>query len=69
EAVGDSTPLLTKLAGLTLPEGEAHTFMAGESNVVKALKAHLVEARGFVPEAIRAGGYWVYGVADAHEPH
>ena len=69
DAKGDPAPLLATLAGLALPEGEAHTFMAGESNVVKALKAHLVEARGFSPDAIRASGYWVYGVADAHEPH
>jgi len=69
EAVGDATPLLTKLASLTLPAGEAHSFMAAESSVVKALKAYLIEQRGFEPEAIRASGYWLYGVADAHEPH
>ncbi|WP_395817670.1 siderophore-interacting protein [Devosia sp.] len=69
EAKGDPAPLLSMLADLTLPDGEAHTFMADESSVVKALKAHLVEARGCSPDAIRASGYWVYGVADAHEPH
>ena len=33
------------------------------------LRAYLVEQRGFNLEWVRAGGYWLRGVADAHEPH
>lgn len=66
---GDPELLLTALAGLAMPPGDAHSFIAAEGGVVKLLRAHLVEDRGFPLEWIRAGGYWLRGVADAHEPH
>ena len=35
----------------------------------QAVKAHLIDTRGFNPEYIRAAGYWLLGTADAKEPH
>ena len=31
----------------------------------KAVRAHLIDERGFNPEYVRAAGYWLLGVADA----
>lgn len=65
---GDPERLLGALSALALPTGDAHSFIAAEGGVVKLLRAHLVEDRGFKLEWIRAGGYWLRGVADAHVP-
>ena len=67
---GTGTQLLDAVAALgTLPQGDAYGFIAGEANAARALRAHLVEVRGFNPEWVKAAGYWLLGVADAHEPH
>jgi len=68
-AAGGSELLVSAVAGLSFPEGDAYAFLAGESGASKALRAFLVEQRGFNPEWIKAAGYWLKGVADAHEPH
>jgi NADPH-dependent ferric siderophore reductase len=57
------------LASMDLPRGDAYAFIAGEADMSRALKKHLVETRGFNPEWVKAAGYWRLGVADAHEPH
>jgi NADPH-dependent ferric siderophore reductase len=33
------------------------------------LRNHLVDQRGLNAEWLKAAGYWLRGVADAHEPH
>ncbi|SFZ85311.1 NADPH-dependent ferric siderophore reductase, contains FAD-binding and SIP domains [Devosia enhydra] len=67
---GTGTHLLDAVAALgALPQGDAYGFIAGEANAARALRAHLVEVRGFNPEWVKAAGYWLLGVADAHEPH
>ncbi|MGH6763114.1 MAG: siderophore-interacting protein [Phyllobacterium sp.] len=51
------------------PTGEAYAFIATESGVSKSIRQFLVEERGFDNEWVKAAGYWLYGQADAHEPH
>lgn len=57
------------IAAADLPKGDAYAYIAGEVTMARAVKAHLVEERGFNPEWVKAAGYWHLGVADAHEEH
>ena len=68
-AAGDITPFLDALSAQSLPEGDGYVWVAGETNVAKALRKVLVEERG-VPRAwIKAAGYWRHGSAGFHESH
>lgn len=65
----DLGPWLEALSALTLPEGDGYVWIAGETDVAKALRKVLVEERG-VPRAwIKSAGYWRHGSAGFHESH
>uniref|UniRef100_UPI0013D8D86F SIP domain-containing protein n=2 Tax=Pseudomonadota TaxID=1224 RepID=UPI0013D8D86F len=66
---GNNDLLLRTIESLTLPEGDCYAFIACESSISKSIRTHLVEQRGFNGEWVKAAGYWLRGVADAHEPH
>ena len=68
-APGDSVPLHQAVAGLELPAGVGHVYVAAESAVVRDLQALLVE-RGLQPGQISAKAYWRRGLpnADHGEP-
>jgi NADPH-dependent ferric siderophore reductase len=66
---GNNDLLLQKITEIDLPGGDCYAFVAAESNVSKAVRNHLVEQRSFDPQWVKAAGYWLRGVADAHEPH
>lgn len=66
---GTTTLVLDAIRAARFPEGDAYAYIAGESTMSKAVKAHLIETRGFNPEYVKAAGYWLLGVADAEEPH
>ena len=66
---GTTTLLHDAVAAARFPQGDAYAYIAGESQMSKAVRAHLTEQRGFNPEWVKAAGYWLLGVADAHEPH
>ncbi|MHA6300203.1 siderophore-interacting protein [Devosia sp. CAU 1758] len=68
-AAGTTTLVPDAIAAATLPQGDAYAYIAGEVNMARAVKAHLVDKRGFNPEWVKAAGYWHLGVADAHEDH
>jgi len=68
-AAGTTTLLHDAMADAHLPMGDAYAYIAGEVSMSRAVRAHLVEQRGFNPEWIKAAGYWRLGVADAHEDH
>ncbi|KKB11038.1 FAD-binding protein [Devosia geojensis] len=69
-AEAGTTRLIEAAVGrMDLPHGDAYAFIAGEADMSRALKKHLVETRGFNPEWVKAAGYWRLGVADAREPH
>ena len=40
------------------------------TEITEYIQAHpLTQERGFADEYVKAAGYWLLGVADAHEPH
>lgn len=66
-AHGQSNLLLDRLKDLALPAGDIYAWVACETHAAKALRSHLVDARGVRPEWIKAAGYWRLGAADSHE--
>jgi NADPH-dependent ferric siderophore reductase len=66
-APGDAGPLLAALRAQALPAGDVHAWVACETGVAKALRAHLVNERGVRPQWTKAAGYWRRGSAGAHE--
>ncbi|WP_311223311.1 MULTISPECIES: siderophore-interacting protein [unclassified Acidovorax] len=66
---GGADGLLAALRSLELPAGDVHAWVACESAVAKALRAHLVGERGVHPKWIRASGYWRRGSAATHDTH
>ena len=66
---GTTSLILDTIADIEFPPGDAYAYIAGESSMSKAVRAHLTEHRHFNPEWVKAAGYWLLGAADAHEPH
>ncbi|NYT37778.1 siderophore-interacting protein [Allopusillimonas soli] len=52
---------------LQLPEGEGYVWAAGESAVVRSIRAYLVEECGIDKQHIRAASYWRQGASGVHE--
>jgi NADPH-dependent ferric siderophore reductase len=63
----DVQHLIALLDQEALPAGEGYVWIAGESGVARAIRAHVVETLGHPREWTKAAGYWTRGVADAHE--
>ncbi len=57
------------LENLTLPPGDVHAWVACESGVAKAARAHLVGERNLNPKWVKAAGYWRQGTAATHDTH
>lgn len=55
--------LLEAVTIATFPAGIGFAFVAGEAEMSRSLRAHLLD-RGFANEHIRAAGYWVRGEAE-----
>jgi NADPH-dependent ferric siderophore reductase len=68
-AAGNPTLVRDAVAAVAFPAGDAYAYIAGEVNMARSVKAHLLEERGFNPEWVKAAGYWHLGIADAHEDH
>lgn len=66
-AAGESTALLDALQVATLPAGDLHAWVAAETSVAKAVRAHLVGERGLNPKWVKAAAYWRRGDAAVHE--
>jgi NADPH-dependent ferric siderophore reductase len=66
-APGEAGPLLGKLTSLDLPAGDFHAWVACESGVAKALRAHLIGERGAQPKWTKAAGYWRRGSVATHD--
>ena len=69
QPAGTTSLILDILREIEFPPGDAYAYIAGESSMSKAVRTHLTEERGFNPEWVKAAGYWLLGVADAHEAH
>jgi NADPH-dependent ferric siderophore reductase len=59
---GTTTLLDESLRDLSLPDGDRHAFVFGESRVVRRLRDAL-QARGLAPGELAAKGYWNVGRA------
>lgn len=64
---GQSTALIDALCVATLPAGDVHAWVAAEAGVAKAVRRHLVDARGLNPKWVKAAAYWRRGDAAVHE--
>ncbi len=60
---GAQNLLLPAVERLSLPSGLGYAFVAGEAQMSKSLRQHLV-ARGMRDEYVRAPGYWTRGVTE-----
>lgn len=66
---GTTSLVLDAIKAMNFPAGDAYSYIAGEGSMSRAVKAHLIETRGFNPEYVRSAGYWLLDTPDAHEPH
>lgn len=57
---GAENLILPAVTEIGFPPGEGFAFVAGEANMSRTVKAHLI-ARGLSHEYIRAPGYWIRG--------
>ena len=62
----DPEPVLAALRKLSLPPGEGYVWIASEARVMRAARDHF-RALGHPTDWMRASGYWLKGVADAHD--
>ncbi len=63
----EAEPLLAALRSLDLPAGDGFVWIAAETKVARAVRDHVRHELRHPPEWIKAAGYWLKGVADAHE--
>jgi NADPH-dependent ferric siderophore reductase len=66
-SASDADLLLGALNALTLPAGEGFVWIAAETTVAKALRAHVLDTLGHRREWFKAAGYWTQGEADASD--
>jgi len=62
----DASGLITALENIAL-KPETFIWIAAEASVARAVRAYLVEKRGYPLSWIKAAGYWAKGKANAHE--
>lgn len=62
----DASALLAVLQSVDVAPG-TFVWIAAEASVTRALRAYLVEERGYPLSWMKASGYWVKGKADATE--
>ena len=55
---GHGSLILDAIRQAALPQGTAYAHILGESQMSKAVRAHLTEERGFNPEYVKSAGYW-----------
>lgn len=63
----DAGPLLSALQRLEWPKGDGFVWIAAEGRVVRTLRDHVTETRNHPLQYLKAAGYWLKGVADAHD--
>jgi NADPH-dependent ferric siderophore reductase len=67
DAPGTGGRLERAVREATFPEGEWFGFVAAETEVVHAVRTHLLEERGANRDWLGTSGYWKRGVADHHD--
>lgn len=63
----DAALLLAAMEGFALPGGEGFVWIAAEAQAARAVRRHVLEVLGHPRAWVKAAGYWLRGVADAHE--
>lgn len=63
----DPAPLLAALQTISRPQGDGFVWIAAEARIARAVRDYLVKTRGHPLHWTKAAGYWLKGVADAHE--
>ncbi len=63
-APGDTAPMMEAAAGVDLPEGVGHAYVAAEAAVVRGATRLLTE-RGLQPDQISGKAYWRRGLPNA----
>ena len=68
DGIAAGTPRLLEraLRSAPLPDGPIHAWLAGEIDVIRTLRRHLVSERRIAREWIRAAGYWQRGETGVH---
>jgi NADPH-dependent ferric siderophore reductase len=61
---GDPAPLFEAVAGVDLPAGVGHAYVAAEAGVVRGVSRFLTE-RGLRPDQISGKAYWRRGLPNA----
>ncbi|RMX08127.1 siderophore-interacting protein [Corticibacter populi] len=64
-----NSSLLSAIEQAAFPDGDFHAWVACEAAEAKAIRTHLIEARGANPKWLRAAAYWRRGSAAAHETY
>lgn len=66
EDAGD-IPLLRRLKQIAFPDGDCYTWIAGETEEVRAVRKYLIEERGLNKAWMKVAGYWRRGAAGVHD--
>jgi len=66
-SASDADLLLGALEQIALPAGEGFVWIAAETTVAKALRAHVQDTLRHPREWLKAAGYWTRGMADASD--
>jgi NADPH-dependent ferric siderophore reductase len=55
---GTGTLLQDALKSIDMPSQDTHAWLAGETDTVRRLRAHLIDEREFPPHHVHAAAYW-----------
>lgn len=67
DQAADPSLLLALLQTIDPPEGDGFLWIAAEATVARAARDYLVNTRGHRLAWTKSSGYWLKGVADAHD--
>ncbi|TDK38959.1 siderophore-interacting protein [Rhizobium deserti] len=65
-AAANASDIISVLNTVDIP-AETFAWIAAEASVARAVRAYLTEGRNHPLPWLKAAGYWVQGLADAHE--
>ena len=66
-AKDDAGLLQNALARHELPSGQGFVWIAAEGSVARSLRSYVIDHHQHPREWTKAAGYWVRGIADAHD--
>jgi NADPH-dependent ferric siderophore reductase len=66
-AKDDAGLLQATLAGREVPSGDGFVWIAAEGSIARSLRTYVIDHRQHRREWTKAAGYWVRGIAAAHD--